>query len=335
MKKFLIVSTTGMGDSLWGTPALRALKKSFPDSDIHFLVNTHWGELFVGNPNIDKVINYSPKWFRQPLTGLKLLRHKYDHLLIFHANKDIMRLLPWLRYRSFLAHQNSTWIVEKNRVRMAGEDVVHGVQRRLVLIARIGVHPVGGQMEIFFNDADKRDARAFLDQHALSPQNYIYINIGASGVHRRWPEDRFLTLTEKILQQTNYKIIFGGGPGEKKHILEMREKLEPDRCYDTLGVPLKTDSNIISQARLLITCDTGPMHIGFALKVPTVALFGPYDPRGTGPFELEKNICFMVHPTVQGDFSPKMDFGGGDLKKIDVPRVWNKVQEALSHSPGP
>lgn len=333
MKRFLVISTTGMGDSLWGTPALRALKKSFPNADIHFLVNPHWKSLFVGNPNIDRIISYSSKWFKQPLIAWELLRYKYDRVLIFHANKDITRLLPWIRYRSLLAHQNSSWILEKNRVRMEGEDVVHGIQRRFVLISKIGADSDGGQMEIFFNDAERNEATAFLEKNSLPPQNYIYINIGASGAHRRWPEDRFFALAKIILQQTNYKIILGGGPGEKQHIHDMRKTLDPDRCSDSIGVALKPDSYIISQARLLITCDTGPMHVGFALKAPTVALFGPYDPRGTGPFELEKNSCFMIHPTVQGEFSPETDFGGGDLKKIDVARVWDRVQEALTHSP--
>ena len=330
MKKILVVSTTGMGDSLWGTPALRALKKSFPDSGIHFLVNSHWETLFVGNPNIDRIVPYSPKWFHQPLIGLKLLQHRYDCVLIFHANKDITRLLPWLRYRSLQAHQTSAWIPEKNRVRI--DTLVHGIQRRLILISKVGVDPDGGHMEIIFNTDDQKDATAFLDQKSLSPQNYIYINIGASGVHRRWPENRFLELAEKILKQTDYKIILGGGPGEKQNIHDMRARLDPDRCHDSIGLSLKPDSYIIGQARLLITCDTGPMHVGFALKVPTVALFGPYDPRGTGPFDLSKNNCFMVHPTVQGEFSPETDFGGGDLKKIGVDRVWDKVQTALTHS---
>ena len=131
MKRILVVSTTGMGDSLWGTPALRALKKSFPDADIHFLVHSHWEKLFVGNPNIDRIINYSPKWFNQPLIAWKLLRYRYDRVLIFHANKDFTRLLPWLRYRSLIAHQTSAWIPEKNRVQIEG--LVHGIQRRLIL----------------------------------------------------------------------------------------------------------------------------------------------------------------------------------------------------------
>lgn len=331
MKRILVVSTTGMGDSLWGTPALRALKKSFPDADIHFLINPHWKNLFEGNPYIDHIIHYSPKWFKQPLVGLKLLRTKYDYVLIFHANKDIKRLLPWLRYQSLLSHQSFSWIPEKNRVSIEG--IVHGIQRRLILIAKLGAQSADKYMEIFFNDAERNEALAFMNKKSLSPKNYIYINIGASVLHRRWPEERFLKLAEKILQQTTYKIILGGGPGEKKAIHEMVATLNSDRCCDSTGVPLKPDSYIISQARLLITCDTGPMHIGFALKTPTVALFGPYDPRTCGPFDLEKHRCFMIHSSGKEEFSADADYEGGELKKIDVSAVWNKVQEALNFLP--
>jgi ADP-heptose:LPS heptosyltransferase len=331
MKRILVVSTTGMGDSLWGTPALRSLKKSFPHSHIHFLVNAHWATIFKGNPHIDLLIQYFPQWYKQPFIGLQLMQYAYDFLLIFHANKDIKRLLPWLRYQSLLTHQDFPWIQEKNRVSIEG--MVHGIQRRLVLISKLGAKPDGGQMEIFFNDAERNEATAFMKKTSLSPQNYIYINIGASGAHRRWPEDRFLKLAEKILQQTNYKIILGGGPGEKQHIHDMKEALNSDRCSDSIGVPLKPDSYIISQARLLITCDTGPMHVGFTLKVPTVALFGPYDPRGTGPFDLGKHRCFMIHPSAKGEFSPDVDYENGELKNIDVTTVWDKVQEALTYRP--
>ncbi|GJL79622.1 MAG: glycosyl transferase family 9 [Nitrospinaceae bacterium] len=328
MKNILVISTTGMGDSLWGTPALRALKKTFPDMELHLLVNTRWENLFAGNPHIDRIIRYSPKWYQQPLTGLKLLRTRYDHVLLFHANKDITRLLPWLRFGSFLAHQTSSWIPEKNRVVIEG--VVHGIQRRLVLISKIGAHPDGGQMEIFFNDKERQNANTFMKKKSLSPQSYIYINIGASGPHRRWPEDRFLALAEQILQQTDFKMILGGGPEEKEKIQAMREELGTDRCSHSLGIPLKLDSYLIGQAKLLITCDTGPMHIGFALKVPAVSLFGPYDPRGTGPFDLEKGRCYMVHPSGQQEFSADADYQTGDLKNIHVSMVWEKVQEALN-----
>ncbi len=328
MNRVLVISTTGMGDSLWGTPALRALKKSFPQLELHLLVHSHWKILFQGNPHIDKIIDYSPKWYKQPLIGLQLLSYHYDKVLIFHANKDIVRLLPWLRYSSLLAHQNSAWIADKNRIHIEG--VVHGIQRRLTLIETIGATADGGQMELFFSPAERNTAETFMRENSLPAKNFIYINIGASAAPRRWPEDRFLQLTQTILKNTQLKILLGGGPGERKAILEMIKSLASERMVTTIDLPLKPDSYVIGQAKLLITCDTGPMHVGFALKTPTLSLFGPYDPRGTGPFELAKNHCFMLHPSEQNTLSKRDDYQKADLKQITVSTVWNKVQEALS-----
>jgi ADP-heptose:LPS heptosyltransferase len=65
MKKILIISVTGMGDSLWGTPGIRALKKSFPEVEIDLLVNRPWKSLFEHNPYLNKIFEYQEQWYRQ------------------------------------------------------------------------------------------------------------------------------------------------------------------------------------------------------------------------------------------------------------------------------
>lgn len=313
---------------MWGTPALRALKKSFPGLVLHLVVNARWRSLFHGNPHVDRIIPYHPQWYRQPAPGFNLLPYRYDAVLIFHANRDITRLLPWLRYKSLWAHQNSSWIPEENKVPIEG--VVHGIQRRLTLIEKLGARPDGGAMEIYFDDGERGAGEAFLRKNRLASREFIYINVGASAPHRKWPESRFLELAQILLRKTDHRIVLGGGAAEKKVILEMLKDLDPNRCAHSLDLPLKTDTHVIGQARLLITCDTGPMHIGFALKVPTAALFGPYDPRGTGPFQLEENRCIMIHPSSGGIFSPRADYHQADLEQISVSQVWEKVREVLA-----
>lgn len=330
MKRFLVVSTTGMGDSLWGTPALRALKKSFPDANVHFLVNSHWKELFVGNPNIDRIFTYSPKWFKQPLIGWKLFWNRYDRVLIFHANKDITRLLPWLRCSSLLAHQNSSWILEKNQVRMEGEDVVHGIQRRLVLISKIGAISDGGQMEIFFNNKDQLENQDFMKKNGISSKKFIYLNVGASVLRKRWGIEQFSALAHKILKTSSFKIVLGGGPEEKQMIESIKTRLDPKRAISAYDRPIRSNAFLIGQSRLLITTDTGPMHIGFALKIPTIALFGPTDPQGSGPFEIENNLCQLILSHVKSSSHMKeLNRKQNCFNLITVAMVWDKVQEAL------
>ena len=93
MIKILIISTTGMGDTLWGTPAIRAVKKKFPQIDIDLLLQPQWQGLFTESPYIRKLIPYHSQWYRQLLGLPNLLQDRYEHVLIFHANKNISRIL--------------------------------------------------------------------------------------------------------------------------------------------------------------------------------------------------------------------------------------------------
>jgi ADP-heptose:LPS heptosyltransferase len=94
--------------------------------------------------------------------------------------------------------------------------------------------------------------------------------------------------------------------------------LGQERCTDSLKLNLKQDSYLISQAKLLITCDTGPMHIGFATSTQTIALFGLYNPEKAGPYDLEEKKCFSVLPSEDST-----------LQDITVEEVWQTVQTAL------
>ena len=70
VQKFLVVSTTGMGDCLWGTPGIRELKKAFPDARIDLIVNNAWTDLFKDNPHLQNIYPYQNRWYAQLLLGI-------------------------------------------------------------------------------------------------------------------------------------------------------------------------------------------------------------------------------------------------------------------------
>ncbi len=106
----------------------------------------------------------------------------------------------------------------------------------------------------------------------------------------------------KILENYPYKIVLGAGPGEEALADSILAQLDPSRTASACGRPVRDNACLIGQARLMVTCDSGPMHIGFALKVPTVALFGVSDPGQSGPFGLEDNLCWVVRSPVNPYF---------------------------------
>jgi ADP-heptose:LPS heptosyltransferase len=324
MKRILVVCTTGMGDALWGTPAIRALKKAYPSAGIDLLVQPAWKTLFDGNPHLENVYPYESRWSRQLALVIRLARRVYDCGLLFHVNKDFRRMIPLLRCPTFWAHQEFSWIDPEKTLSFTGE--VHGIHRRLELLRQIGVPADGGAMEIFLNEDDRKNARDFLTQKGIGETTpYVYVNMGASLAHKRWSSKRFVELTRRILAESHHAVVLGGGPGEGGIIEEVRAHF-PERVCAVYDRSLRANSALIEKAGLMVTTDTGPMHIGLALQTPMVALFGPTRPGESGPFEIDPSKCVVLRAMREG--VPLCETRPADMNYFDpisIEEVWAKV----------
>lgn len=333
--RVLLVSTTGMGDCLWGTPGIRALKKTFPEIEIDLVVNKSWKSLFDFNPYLNKIFEYHSEWYLQPFLGVKLLGMHYDAIYLFHTNRDFRRLLPWLRSSSVWCHQNFDWIPESHRMKM--DTTFHGVQRRLIMLENFGVKPDGGQMEIFFDQATLDRSQQILKSHNFSPGKYVYLNLGASVEKRRWKLEYFIELASQILKKTSWNIMLGGGgPDDQKRSQSILNQLNSPRISTDCMHSLMVSASIISQAGLMVTSNTGAMHIGLSVKTPVVALFGTISPTGSGPYEIADHLCrvITIDPEDQDSFNVENP-DGYHIKSITVNRVWEQVEKMLAHNYSP
>lgn len=329
MKKILIVSVTGMGDCLWGTPGIRALKKAFPEVEIDLVVNRPWRSLFEHNPYLNKIFEYQEQWYRQPFLGMQLWGKYYDAIFIFHANRNFKRLLPWFRSLPVWCHQNFDWVPESHRVKIV--TAVHGIRQRLTMLEKFGVKPDGGSMEIFFDQATRDRSIKFLKAQSFSPGKYVYLNLGAAVESRRWMVERFSELASRILETTSWNIILGGGPQEKDRALTVLKQLNSPRAVEVCSQPLLTNAAIISKAGLMVTADTGPMHIGLAMKTPIVALFGTIPTVFSGPYEIPDHLCRVI------TIDPEDKTEGPDrrelhFKSITVDMVWEQTEKMLAEN---
>jgi ADP-heptose:LPS heptosyltransferase len=330
MKKILIVSVTGMGDSLWGTPGIRALKKFFPKAEIDLLVNRPWKSLFENNPHLNEIFEYHPQWYRQPFVGMRLLGRHYDAIYIFHSNLNFRRMLPWLRSATIWSHQDGDWIPETHRVKI---DVnVHGIERRMIMLRKIGVKPDGGQMEIFFDQITLDESKQVLHAHGFSPKKYIYLNLGASAEKKRWMVERFSELARRILNETPWNVMLGGGgPVDHNRSLAILSQLNSPRVSTACSHPLLVSADIISKARLMVTTDTGPMHIGFAVRTPVLGLFGASSPKSSGPYEIPDHLCRVITIKSEGQVSyDDENIEESNFRHVTVNRVWAEVEKMLA-----
>ena len=330
--RVLLVSTTGMGDCLWATPGIRALKKTFPEIEIDLVVNKLWKSLFDFNPYLNSIFEYYSEWHLQPFLGIKLLGRHYDAIYLFHANKDFRRLLPWLRSSSIWCHQNFDWIPESHRMKI--DTTFHGIQRRLIMLENFGVKPDGGQMEIFFDQVTLDRSQQILKSHNFSPGKYVYLNLGASVEKKRWTVESFIELSRRILKKTSWNIMLGGGgPDDQKRSQAILNQLNSPRVSADCLHSLMVSASIISQAGLMVASDTGAMHIGLSVKTPVVALFGTISPTESGPYEIPNRLCRVI--TINPEGLDSFDIENPDehhIKSITVNRVWEQVEKMLPNN---
>lgn len=331
-KRILVVSATGMGDSLWGTPGIRALKKTFPEREIDLIVNWRWEPLFRFNPHLSQIFNYHEQWYLQPFLGIKMLGRHYDAIYIFHANSNFKRMLPWFRSAPVWCYQGFNWMPESQRVKMNAS--AHGIQKMLTMLENFGVKQDGGQMEIFFGPETLGKSQKFLQAQGFGPDKYVYLNLGAAVESRRWMVDRFSELANRILKATPLNIILGGGPNEKKRALTILNQLNTHRAAEVCSQPILVNAHIISKARLMVTADTGPMHIGFAVKTPVVALFGTIPLVFSGPYEIPDHLCRVIKIDPEDNIE-EPDPGEFSFRSITVDQVWNEVEKMLVGNTSP
>lgn len=284
-----------LGDFLLATPVLDALRAHFPTATIGVLVGDHCLDVILNHAHVNQIL-VSYKGRRQWNIGkllplLRMLRRQWDLTIVLNTvshslTSDLFALLSRAQYivgsgfppllRTF---SGSFYTI----VAPYHHEPRHQTLRNLDIVHCIGVEPVTLAESIYLLDSEKDAAWMTLAQEGLTKDRPIIgIHIGAGKVGNRWPVRRFSQLTQEVYdRQEGHILLFWGS---KEH------DLAAEFCQDLSFVPtqvapgsLRTLAATFSHCSILVSNDTGVMHVGAALGVPTVAVFGPTDPAEWKP----------------------------------------------------
>lgn len=292
--RILVVNTTGLGDTIFATSAIADLRESFPDAHIAAFVDRRRLELVANNPRLNSVIPYEGK-FKRVRSTRNLLRG-FDVAVIQHANDpDVVPLVASAHPRALIGYESHTYsllyAVKLPPANRAGGD--HTIDARLALTRAVGAAGTHWHPEIYPSAQAHRLAREVLSQTGLSVGQAVAINLGGSNTEKRWPIARWAELLT-LLHARGLEVLLLGGPDEAA---DARKLLAPwwdqGRSASSFGsptralagaLPFMASAALLALCRVHVSADTGLMHAGLALDVPTVALFGPDDPKWTGPY---------------------------------------------------
>jgi heptosyltransferase-2 len=291
-EKILIRGVNWIGDAVITLPAIRAVRKAFPDARISLLVKPWVSSLFKENPYIDEIILYDTG----RLKLIKDLRERRFDVAILLQNAFDAALITWLAriprrigYRRDFRGPLLTDAISVGRAR----EKRHQVYYYLDLLEHIGIKAEDAQPYLHLLYEEREKARetlkgAFGDDYKAP---IIGINPGATyGPAKRWPAERFAELISRIINELNGRIIIFGSPSEVElanEIVTSASRITHHASH-ILNMAGETDlrelAAFISECDAFVTNDSGPMHMASALFVPTVAIFGSTDPATTSPF---------------------------------------------------
>lgn len=290
--RILVLSNTAIGDTLMSLPALHSLRQAYPQAEICLLVNPPYQTLFsVLAPSlVNQVAAYDGRWrdFRRQVRQWQAWRP--DLVAILHSNEPQATPLAYLsgaRWRFKLPNTSRFRFLLSNREPVLDWDAFdHGIQQRLAVAQLAGGVPVAARMDLPLHPDSTAAVDALLQQYRLpSTATLIGFQPGASTTSRRWPISRHIAVAKALLQQRpEVWIAITGSPTERGLAEAIVAGVADARVFSTAGaLPLQHLPTLVQRMKVLLTPDTGIMHLAVAVGTPVVALFAVSDWRRSGP----------------------------------------------------
>jgi len=277
-KKILVIRLSSIGDIILMTPLLRNLRRHFPNARIDVVTKAVFADLVRHHPGINHLYEVVPEKGSADLSelGATLRDQHYDVVFDIHKNFRSFQLTRAaqapivLRHKKFLVRR---WLFVQFKWNLL-RDMPPIRQRYMLAAAPLGVIDDGLPAEIYWTDEEERRAEAILRAggwDGLTP--IVALAPGAGFFTKRWPVEYFAEVAKEILHRGNFVVILGG-PQDQILAEQIRNGLERN-CVSLAGqTNLLVTAAILKKSRVLISNDTGLMHMAEAVGVPLIAIFG-------------------------------------------------------------
>jgi len=279
--RVLIVSTTALGDSLWGAPAIENIRRSFPSSYIALLTSPIGMEVFKFNPHIDKLYPLKDPLLPRLLSLWKTLyKEKFDTILLFHASQRLtLPLCSLLGASRIIGTSGINKGLDSLLTHPLPNHTQHEITRRLKISESFGAKTETEKLSFYI------DPEEILPPRTNGP--WIAIHPGAKDPFKRWPKENFIEVGKRLKNDLNCEILITGTSAEQKLIDEIAKAIPGAHPYDT-KTSLRGFAAQLNQMDLLISNDTGPVHLACALNKPVIAIYASTDPNLCGPHHAQR-----------------------------------------------
>jgi predicted lipopolysaccharide heptosyltransferase III len=292
LTRLLLVRLREIGDVVFTTPAVRALRRRYPLAHIAYLVESHAAPVVAENPHINEVIVVPRvRGVAAALADIRLGRRlradRFDLAIDFHGGPRAS-LLTWLsgaRERVGYDIPGRRWMYTRRVHRPKALRARHSVENQWDLLRALDIDdpdPARDPVEMPVDaESSDRVARRLSAAGVSNADRVVVIHVSAGNPFRRWPLEHFVTLATLLARGPNRRIVLSSGPSERAAADKVRAGAraalgsDGDRVLDCGEFSLTELRALFDRSALFIGGDSGPLHIAATTSVPVVALFGP------------------------------------------------------------
>jgi lipopolysaccharide heptosyltransferase I len=281
------VKPSSFGDVVNALPALSALRRGWPETAIDWIVKPQWAPLLENHPMLHEVLPFPGSLGEWRRSIGEVRSRRYDMVVDLQGlfRTGLLSLVSGSRGRAGFAEgrEGSRWLYTEPVPTSGGS--VHVVERNLEVIRALGVPTDGIRDFPLPPDAEAEEwvERLWAKEQIKPDETVCFVHPGTRRETKRWPAERFAALLGLLTAAPGYRVVLIGGEEERSQFARGGEaRATPIDLMGRTSLPQLVA--LTRRATVLVTNDSGPMHLAAALGIPVVALFGPTDPRRVGPY---------------------------------------------------
>lgn len=353
-KNILVINTMHIGDLMLVTPALRTLRANYPKAHIALLTDKPLADLVRCNENIDECILIDKHGRDKGILALirfirQIQKRHFDLVINYHRNERASAIASFSGGKKIVGYAQpffhrffDHWMPNLAMADTPKDKVMHQTLCHLkVLQEAAGCTKLDDRgLEMWLPPEEEKKASDLWQKEFAEGDRVIAFNIGASWMTKRWIDAYFAECADRFIQE-GYHIAFLGGPTDvaivKACIEKMKEKDSPKVHVFTGKVSLTVLAGLLRRCCLFLTTDSGPMHVGVAMNVPIVTMFGASPVPTFYPYD-GKDIVIKTpescHPCGIHDCPKKGEDHMACMKHIPVDVVMKYSEELLARYGG-
>lgn len=325
--KFLIIRFSSIGDIVLTSPVIRCLKEQVKGAEVHFLTKEVFRGLVAHNPYIDKVQVLGSSW---DLMMHQLKSEQYDYIIDLHHNLRTLRIKRALRNATAFSFDKlnvEKWLLTFCRINRLPQ--LHIVDRYLQTVVSFGVVNDGKGLDYFYPEQEQIQPEDLPASHRFG---YIGVVIGAALRTKQLPVHKLKALCEGI----RFPLVLLGGP-EDRAMGDEIAAVDESKIYNACGkFSLHESADLVKNASLIITHDTGLMHIAAAFKQKIISIWGNTIPGfGMGPYYGDMEVPSVISEVEGLRCRPCSKIGykkcpKGHFKCMELQNIEAIVKQALT-----